>query len=82
MIFKDGASYEGEWFCGYAHGNGSFCHDKGETYNGQFFNNYRHGIAKRRIKMEKKIGANGSWINKRELELKNGQMAQVLAAIT
>ena len=42
-MFKDGSTYSGEWYLGFACGYGKFTHAKGETYEGEFFDNMRHG---------------------------------------
>ena len=44
IVFKDGASYEGEWVLGHAEGNGTFHHMAGEVYRGGFMHNLKHGI--------------------------------------
>ena len=42
-MFRDGASYEGTWYLGRAHGYGTFTHVKGETYEGEWADDMRHG---------------------------------------
>ena len=36
MTFKDGTTYEGTWYLGYAHGSGIFTQVRGEHYEGEF----------------------------------------------
>jgi hypothetical protein len=36
MQWSDGATYEGEWLLGKAHGRGIFSHIKGEVYDGEW----------------------------------------------
>ena len=43
MLFKDGASYEGTWYLGHAHGYGKYTQVKGETYEGEWADNAYHG---------------------------------------
>ena len=44
MTFKDGATYEGTWYLGRAHGHGVFTHVQGETYEGDWADDMRHGV--------------------------------------
>ena len=43
MKFADGATYEGDWVLGCAHGHGKFTFMAGEVYAGEFADNMRHG---------------------------------------
>ena len=43
MYFRDGATYEGRWYLGRAHGFGKFTHVKGETYEGEWADDMYHG---------------------------------------
>ena len=43
MKFTDGTTYEGDWYLGFAHGEGTFTHEAGETYSGEWHDNMRHG---------------------------------------
>ena len=42
-LFKDGASYEGTWYLGHAHGYGKFTQVRGETYEGEWVDSTYHG---------------------------------------
>ena len=43
MTWTDGASYEGDWDLGKAHGNGKFIHTDGDMYEGEWKNDRAFG---------------------------------------
>jgi len=43
MRFLDGATYDGDWYLGRAHGKGKFTQVRGETYEGEWANDLYHG---------------------------------------
>jgi hypothetical protein len=43
MEWADGASYNGDWALGYAHGKGTFIDQIGNLYEGDFYYSMAHG---------------------------------------
>ena len=43
MNWKDGASYDGEWLMGHAHGKGKFIDPLGNMYEGDYYMSMAHG---------------------------------------
>lgn len=46
MEWSDGASFEGEWNYGYAHGKGKLCDALGNLFEGDFYMSMAHGYGK------------------------------------